>query len=278
MIVMLGHISGNTLAVGVDHLIYGWLFFGLVIGLLFWIGARWREEVVTAAPPRVTTENVAPPPKRRLWLVAGAIAVISAMFPVAFATIQRNDAAASPHLTPITRLNEWVVSPNSAEKWRPQFENASVELEQMFAHGGEVVGLFVGYYRNQSYTSKLVSSENVLVKSSDSLWARVNGGTRSLMFKDAPVSVRTAELRNFRGERLLVWHWYWIDGQLTANDYAAKAYTAFSRLRGHGDDSAAVIIYTRANEAGGGEAALERFVHAAAPAIERTLLDARQAR
>jgi len=28
MIVMIGHLSGNKLAVGVDHLIYGWLFFG----------------------------------------------------------------------------------------------------------------------------------------------------------------------------------------------------------------------------------------------------------
>ena len=30
MIVMIGHLSGNTLAVGVDHLIYGWVFFGFV--------------------------------------------------------------------------------------------------------------------------------------------------------------------------------------------------------------------------------------------------------
>ena len=28
MIVMIGHLSGNKLAVGVDHLIYGWVFFG----------------------------------------------------------------------------------------------------------------------------------------------------------------------------------------------------------------------------------------------------------
>ena len=32
MIVMLGHLSNNTIAVGVDHLIYGWLFFGIVMG------------------------------------------------------------------------------------------------------------------------------------------------------------------------------------------------------------------------------------------------------
>nr|MBP7574762.1 exosortase A [Rhodoferax sp.] len=43
LIVMLGHLSGNKLATGVDHLVYGWLFFGIVIMLMFMIGARWSE-------------------------------------------------------------------------------------------------------------------------------------------------------------------------------------------------------------------------------------------
>ena len=43
MIVMLGHLSGNRIAVGVDHLIYGWIFFGLVMALLFLVGSRQRE-------------------------------------------------------------------------------------------------------------------------------------------------------------------------------------------------------------------------------------------
>ena len=42
-IVMLGHFSGNRLATGVDHLVYGWVFFGIVIMLMFWIGGRWAE-------------------------------------------------------------------------------------------------------------------------------------------------------------------------------------------------------------------------------------------
>jgi exosortase/archaeosortase family protein len=40
IIVMLGHLSNNRLAVGADHLIYGWVFFGLVMAVLFWIGAK----------------------------------------------------------------------------------------------------------------------------------------------------------------------------------------------------------------------------------------------
>jgi exosortase/archaeosortase family protein len=35
MIVMLGHLSGNTLATGADHLVYGWVFFGVVIMIMF---------------------------------------------------------------------------------------------------------------------------------------------------------------------------------------------------------------------------------------------------
>jgi exosortase A len=36
MIVMIGHLSDNKLAVGVDHLIYGWVFFGVVMLPMFW--------------------------------------------------------------------------------------------------------------------------------------------------------------------------------------------------------------------------------------------------
>ena len=38
MIVMIAHLSDMKLALGVDHLIYGWVFFGLVMLLLFWVG------------------------------------------------------------------------------------------------------------------------------------------------------------------------------------------------------------------------------------------------
>jgi len=50
-IVLLGHWSDMRLAVGVDHLVYGWLFFGLVCLLLFWCGSFWRETALPPTPP-----------------------------------------------------------------------------------------------------------------------------------------------------------------------------------------------------------------------------------
>jgi exosortase A len=42
-IVMIGHYSGMKLALGVDHLVYGWLFFGVIVFLLFYAGSFWRD-------------------------------------------------------------------------------------------------------------------------------------------------------------------------------------------------------------------------------------------
>jgi exosortase A len=59
MIVMLGYLSDNRIAAGVDHLIYGWVFFGIVISLVFWIGGRWHEAPAWRCRPRA--HRAAPP-------------------------------------------------------------------------------------------------------------------------------------------------------------------------------------------------------------------------
>src|SRR5262245_46397501 len=69
MIVMIGHLSSMKLAAGVDHLVYGWLFFGVVIGLLFWVGSFWRE--APAPAPQETASPRAGAPATP-WTMLGA--------------------------------------------------------------------------------------------------------------------------------------------------------------------------------------------------------------
>jgi EpsI family protein len=114
-----------------------------------------------------------------------------------------------------------------------------------------MVGLYVGYYRNQDYQRKLVTSTNVLVASNDSAWLVVSGEREEIILDGTPFSVRTAELlrTDVAGQRLVVWHWYWIDGKLTASDIEAKLLTAVARLRGRGDDSAVIMLYAQKESA-----------------------------
>ena len=81
MIVMIAHLSDMKLALGVDHLIYGWVFFGIVMLLLFWIGSYWRdpEPTVPTAVPLTAAQirDIRYRPMGRLPLVAVATFVVA---------------------------------------------------------------------------------------------------------------------------------------------------------------------------------------------------------
>lgn len=279
MIVMLGHLSENKLAVGVDHLIYGWLFFGVVIAVMLGIGARWREDdvVIMPVPPRKTAPY-SPVPVRRFWVAAVAVAVLAVFGKIGYWAIESKDVAAPVHLASVTPIDKWLATGDAVVQWRPHFENPSDEMQRTFRNGDQRVGLFIAYYRNQDYGRKLVSSENVLVKSNDPDWARISGGIREIIYNEQPLAIRTSSLRGADGQRMLVWQWYWINGTLTASDPWAKGQIALSRLQGRGDDSAVIIVYAPEDQPGKAARALELFILAAGPEIEAALRRTRDMR
>lgn len=244
MIVMLGHISGNKLAAGFDHLIYGWVFFGIVIMIMFMIGARWSEY---APEPDVTITRTEEPATEttNAWLAALAVALLAAAGPLGFIAINKADQATEPHLPHLTTPAEWRESSPFAS-WKPAYAHPSAELQTVYIQQDKPVGLYIAYYRNQDYQNKLVTSTNTLADSTDHNWSVIAQGHKSSNLKNLPANLRTAELlgKNTSPEtRLTVWQWYWINGKLTTSDIEAKLYTALSRLRGQGDDSAVIMLY-----------------------------------
>jgi exosortase A len=273
MIVMIGHLSGNTLAVGVDHLIYGWVFFGVVIMLMFWIGGRWAEHPDPAEAVATNAAAASPAGAGRPWLVAVLTAAVIALPHLALLMIDGGNRTGKPAVA-LAAPDGWRPSA-PITSWRPAFEGASAEVRQDFVRDGKLAGIFIGYYRHQDYEHKLVSSSNTLVRSEQKEWQRVAGGSQTLAIAGQPVQAGAAELRGPGEQRLLVWQWYWINGRLTANQARAKAYTAWSRLTGQGDDSAVVIVYAPKGENGGADD-LAAFVEAAGAGIDAALHQARQ--
>jgi hypothetical protein len=49
LIVLIAHYSDMKLALGVDHFVYGWVWFGIVMLAMFWIGLIWREDLDESA-------------------------------------------------------------------------------------------------------------------------------------------------------------------------------------------------------------------------------------
>jgi exosortase A len=281
IIVMLGHFSGNKIATGVDHIIYGWVFFGIVIMIMFLIGARWSEPEVPDAEAS-TGAKISPTLAARLGPVAlsGLVAAVIAVLPhVANWEIKHLQNPANPRLAALTAAPDWQATATPPTDWKPAFEPPSAVLQSGFTNAqGQAVGLYVGYYRQQSYQRKLVSSENMLVTTSDEAWTQVGAAKQAITYDKQPLAVRATELRR-RGvdaqaqeTRLVVWQFYWLQGRLTSSDSLAKIYGALGRLTGHGDDGAVVLVYTQ-KQANPPDAAavLQSFLDANAGAIAATL-------
>jgi exosortase A len=271
LIVLLGHISNNELAAGVDHLIYGWIFFGIVIAIMFVIGMRWAEPTSEQQSCAVAATTFSQRPTN-FWLLPAMIAIFVAAGPLADDKLRQGNASTPVRLSPPVPKEAWhPVTPPIA--WQPVFNNASAEFQSAYNNADRWVGLYIAFYRNQNYERKLVTSTNALATSLDPVWQVVTGGQATANIAGNQLRVRQSELLEKQGnpeERYVIWQWYWINGRLTSSEIEAKWLTALAMLSGKGDDSAVVVVYTPKKDA---EAILTEFTHDLGEQIQFALAD-----
>lgn len=280
MIVMLGHLSSNTLAAGADHLVYGWVLFGIIIMILFWIGARWAQAPAALQPPQASPR---PWPAGMGSLVA-ALAALVMLAPVWMVQRLEIDADQTPvTLTlPADLPGGWRQAEDPVPHWEPGFVNpSSVARSAYKAPDGSAVGVYVGYYRHQGGDRKLVSSVNQLVPIESRRWNQVSMSARNVTLASATMSVREGRLlyaqdSDSRRQQLRVWQTYWIDGDYVASDVQAKLLGAWARLRGRGDDSAVLLVFALDGEGSRAEASLSSFLSHALLALTVVLDTARR--
>jgi len=263
-IVMLGHLSNNRLAVGVDHLIYGWVFFGVVILLMFFIGARWSEPAGDPVMRTGATADLAstghPGPS---WAVVAALVVVAG-WPLA----AERALDAGPVQSPVLVLPGLAGTADVGGEAppRPSFEGPSAEASRAYATVAGPVTVHIAYYRRQAPGHKLVSSVNELVKSNDRHWRIAASGERDLAVGGGRLTVRSAELRwGTVGSETTEPRWqvrqvYWVAGRLSGRDGTAVVDRVLGQLAGCGDDGAAITFYLAGDDAVRTGQALDDFV------------------
>ena len=258
IIVMLGHLSNNRIATGVDHLLYGWVFFGIVIMLMFYLGGSWadRQPPAPVRPPRVPVAGDGLAAGTPLVAALVGLAVVLAVPVLGLSRLGQGGPSMAPQLTLPQALPSGAQAlASGVPDWAPAYKEPSAQARQIYAAaGGSAVGVHLAYYRDQGGSRKLVNSENALVLSEDLHWNRVGAGRITVDTPAGPNALRTTLLAPVmsgpgaatqpRGDRLRVWQLYWVGGRYTDSDLLAKVYQGLQKLRGQGDDGAAVLLYT----------------------------------
>jgi exosortase A len=247
MIVMIGHLSGMKYAVGFDHLIYGWVFFGLVMFLLFWIGSHWREDLAPAGAPQPPQAAVAPAAAPGpLALAVLAVAASLAVWPAWLLYLEKSTPPApAPQLAQIASAD--APAAPFAPAWQPAFPEPAARMQQYFTHDASPVGLKVLYYRQPPEGVKMISSVNHIVALHQDEWRETGVAKRTVATGASTLNVRETMVAG-GGTRFVVWSWYVIDGRNTSNDYLGKALQVQQKLFHGTDDGALVLVYAPYDE------------------------------
>ncbi|MCC6201474.1 MAG: exosortase A [Gammaproteobacteria bacterium] len=274
-IVMIAHLSGMKLALGVDHFIYGWVFFGILIFAVMWLGAAWREP----EPEPAVTPLLPPLPPRQqrptgTWAMSalGAGLVVLILAPMLVGVAEQRAAAFAAHRLRSDAPAGWTLTEDWNVRWRPEHFGAAQVLDEWFSDGAQRVGVFLAWYPAQRQGAELINARNRLLYEKDRDWRELRGrggvvpwGAMAFPYRESHIEARADDVG------LLVWHGWWVSGRFTTNPYLAKLYEALGALLGQGRRGAWVVLYTPDDEAA--RTRLTAFANAYAATFERMIRD-----
>lgn len=240
-IVLLAYYSNNKIAVGVDHIVYGWGFFAFITLILLFIGSKFSDVHLPAAAPtpaQAASANGQSPSTARDLYVAGALALaVVGGAPILAAAITDDGARLSNPLAVPSDTGPWTLSGDDPGTWHPEFLGADAELLERFDNGSKTLLYYVGYYSRQTQDAELINQGNSFEP--DNNWMRAGGGRTDIIVDGQNLRAQFTRLLGGRSTRVVV-YWYWVDGQFTGDTRTAKLLHLKASLLG-GQKAAAVV-------------------------------------
>ncbi|MBT1064829.1 exosortase A [Bowmanella sp. Y26] len=220
-IVIIAYLSEMKYATGVDHLIYGWLFFGIVIFIMFSVGNIWADPIEEQSE---RTENLTAnvPVKPFLSVSVGITAVFAAILlfnhqASRVEIVEAGDFAARLQLSEMEN-----------DSWSPKFVGASEVASG--SHDG--LDYYLAFYGENVQDRELINSENRLFN--DKKWSIVS----SVSMQDAQL----VELVALNGQKRWLAYTYMTPKLSSAQDWKVKLVQALEAVMGQAQPGGYVAI------------------------------------
>jgi exosortase A len=234
--IYVAHQSGsNEFAASFDHVIYGGIFFAIVIALILGIGWRFFDRGVN--DPWFDAKKLQPEPPRgaRLSHVAAFILLIAAL-PVAWsALVTTAGAHAVPTEIAMPELPGWQIVPRGEGRaWQPHFAGADrVRIAHYRDGQGRAVDLAIILFASQSEGRELVGyGQGAVAPEGDWAWTANTA---------APPNGRAERIASHGVEREVV-SFYRVGDIVTGSGVSVKLETLKVRLLGGPQRAVAILV------------------------------------
>lgn len=271
IIVMLGHFSNMKIATGVDHLVYGWVWFGIVMFFLFLVGGFFRDEppahAAVGATGEAATSSAPVPASRRGYAAALAAVALLALGPLWVSGVASDHGSADFRIPALSPVGGW--SPAGAfTEWKPRFINPTAERQDSFSDGAGPVGVYLAYYGHQTQDVELINSQNVMIVQKHPVWREPSHSTRRVQVDGRNIELIESRLESAT-QHLLVWHWMRVGEWDFSNPLIGKAYEALEVLLGAGRTGFGIAVYAPyTDDPAAARERLQTFLEAMLPSID----------
>lgn len=248
---------GNDFAVGADHLIYGWFFFGMVM-LFIGLAARpWFDRSPEDMPIDALRLAMFMPGRGSALVLVAPLALLLAAAPMAWSAV---GASATYITTPpaLTAPNGWQIAQGTQADempWRARFDGAHMRRDWRLTDAvGRSVDVTIAGYVRQSEGHEMVGyGQGAVDPVSEWRWGE---GL-------APIGAGRVDRIMNVGTAREVLTLYAIGGELTSSPARVKWLVLRARLLGGDERSYALLLSAQSQAGHGGRAQVQAFVDAA---------------
>ncbi len=237
IIVLIAHWSDMRLAHGIDHFIYGWLFFGIVMFVLFAVGHWFRD----AAPVATQAPYVSPLPSRPRAAIAMACLatlILALGGPLGLDWVRTRPAVVAATTPSLPQVPGWSGPEPVKTAWQPDYAGADSTLLRIYRQHDRRVYVYLAHYAALAPGKDLASAQHrIYDPKRERLYAERlyrTQGTHRQTVVESDVHARVAQT--------LVWQWYRVDGHNLARPIEVKLLHLWAALRGRSAGGYAVVV------------------------------------
>jgi exosortase A len=248
---------GAQVAVGFDHVVYGWVFFAVVIAIVLAVSWRFFDRAADAPPADREVVLRAATRQRARWRpVAGSLGAVAIAGAAPLWSVFATGIAQTSPAIDLPNPPGWVsISNTSVTLWRPRFDGAHMPSARYRNASGQEVEVVVAYFDTQGEGRSLVGFGH---------GAADPEGPWAWAANLPPPADGRAERIVAPGQRnRIVLSFYDVGGVVTGSPVRVKIETLRRRLLGGPQYAAALLV--SADEEKGGRAAVNHFLGALGP-------------
>jgi len=240
-IILTAHLTDMEYAAGADHLIYGGVFYTIILFLLILIGERFRDKSINIKLPAQDNTQNSHKNLVTLPLVCVVIAVFVSQF-LWLKSIENNRLVIKSAYIINTQSLFIKFDDRKTKKWQPSFPHANeVQQGSINISQNTSIDIFIASYT--AGTGELISSLNKLYDADR--WTLIS--TKNIKIKGSEQQVLITKLVSPRGEKRIIVHWYQISDKFFSNKVKAKLFQTVNSLLGRVNNNALVAFSLQAS-------------------------------